>query len=61
MGQVERDQIMAQQVIRTLGECVQVFQGRVQVSAVKCSVLAAPRPHRTKGMYAIVFPSDFEV
>ena len=44
MGQVERDQIMAQQVIRTLGECVQVFQGRVQVSAVKCLGLAASRP-----------------
>ena len=61
MGQVECDQIMAQQVICALGECVQVFQGRAQVAAVKRQGLAALRPHRAKGMDAIVVPSDFQV
>ena len=61
VGQVERDQVVAQNEGRPVGEFVELRQGRRQIAAGMHHALAGIRAHRAECVDASILLADFKV
>ena len=61
MGQIEGDQVVAEQEVRAISEVVECRQRRRQVSTAEDQGLIDIRAHRSEGVDAAVPNTDFKI